>query len=79
MIKNVREDLLTKLRSEQLEIEQILDSGLPEKYTTEFFEPKCGVLFQHVLEKYPENGEGVYERRRGDERRTSNVQRLTSK
>jgi len=34
---------------------------LPEKYTTELFEQKCGVLFQHVLEKYPESGESVYE------------------
>lgn len=26
----------------------------PVKYTTGLFEQKCGVLFQHVLEKYPE-------------------------
>jgi hypothetical protein len=37
-----------------------LDSGLPEKYTTELFEQKCGVLFQHVLEKYPDQGASVY-------------------
>ena len=42
------------------EIGKMLDSGLPEKYTTELFEQKCGVLFQHVLEKYPESGESVY-------------------
>ena len=69
--------LLAKLKTEKLvlawrskrttraavrvEIEKMLDSGLPEKYTTELFEQKCGVLFQHVLEKYPESGESVYE------------------
>ncbi len=40
--------------------EEILNSGLPEKYTTELFEQKCGVLFQHVLEKYPDQGTSVY-------------------
>ncbi len=76
-IKKVCKDLLAKLKTEKLvlawrtkrttraavrvEIEKMLDSGLPEKYTTELFEQKCGVLFQHVLEKYPESGENVYE------------------
>jgi type I restriction enzyme R subunit len=76
-IKKVCKDLLAKLKTEKLvlawrtkrttraavrvEIEKMLDSGLPEKYTTELFEQKCGVLFQHVLEKYPESGESVYE------------------
>ncbi len=75
-IKLVCKDLLAKLKTEKLvlawrtkrttraavrvEIEKMLDSGLPEKYTTELFEQKCGVLFQHVLEKYPESGESVY-------------------
>ncbi|MES2438230.1 MAG: hypothetical protein V4584_04160 [Verrucomicrobiota bacterium] len=43
-----------------VKIEKMLDSGLPEKYTTELFEQKCGVLFQHVLEKYPDQGASVY-------------------
>jgi type I restriction enzyme R subunit len=76
-IKKVCKDLLAKLKTEKLvlawrtkrttraavrvEIEKMLDSGLPEKYTTDLFEQKCGVLFQHVLEKYPESGESVYE------------------
>ena len=76
-IKKVCKDLLAKLKTEKLvlawrtkrttraavrvEIEKMLDAGLPEKYTTELFETKCGVLFQHVLEKYPESGESVYE------------------
>jgi type I restriction enzyme R subunit len=75
-IKKVCRDLLAKLKTEKLvlawrtkrttraavrvEIEKMLDDGLPEKYTTELFEQKCGVLFQHVLEKYPERGTSVY-------------------
>jgi type I restriction enzyme R subunit len=75
-IKKVCKDLLAKLKTEKLvlawrtkrttraavrvEIEKMLDSGLPEKYTTELFEQKCGVLFQHVLEKYPDQGASVY-------------------
>jgi type I restriction enzyme R subunit len=75
-IKKVCKDLLAKLKTEKLvlawrtkratraavrvEIEKMLDSGLPEKYTTELFEQKCGVLFQHVLEKYPDQAASVY-------------------
>ena len=44
----------------RVEIEKMLDSGLPEKYTTELFESKCGALFQHVLEKYPDQGASAY-------------------
>ena len=44
----------------QLEIAKMLDTGLPEKYTVELFDQKCGVLFQHVLEKYPDQGVNVY-------------------
>ncbi len=76
-IKKVCKELLAKLKTELLvlawrnkrttraavrvEIEKMLDSGLPEKYTAELFEKKCGVLFQHVLEKYPDQGVSVYE------------------
>jgi type I restriction enzyme R subunit len=76
-IKKVCKDLLAKLKTEklvlawrtkrttraavQLEIAKMLDTGLPEKYTIDLYEQKCGVLFQHVLEKYPESGESVYE------------------
>ena len=75
-IKKVCKELLGKLKTELLvlawrnkrttraavrvEIEKMLDVGLPEKYTAELFEQKCGVLFQHVLEKYPDEGESVY-------------------
>lgn len=76
-IKKVCKDLLAKLKTELLvlawrnkrttraavrvEIEKMLDAGLPEKYTTELFEQKCGVLFQHVLEKYPDQGKSTYQ------------------
>jgi len=76
-IKKVCKDLLAKLKTEllvlawrtkrttraavELEIAKMLDAGLPEKYTVELYEQKRGVLFQHVLEKYPESGQSVYE------------------
>ncbi|MDB4265469.1 DUF3387 domain-containing protein, partial [bacterium] len=75
-IKKVCKELLAKLKTELLvlawrkkrttraavrvEIEKMLDGGLPEKYTAELFEQKCGVLFQHVLEKYPDEKISVY-------------------
>ncbi|MBK1830775.1 type I restriction endonuclease subunit R [Verrucomicrobiaceae bacterium R5-34] len=75
-IKKVCKELLGKLKTELLvlawrkkrttraavrvEIEKMLDAGLPEKYTAELFEQKCGVLFQHVLEKYPDEGQSIY-------------------
>jgi type I restriction enzyme R subunit len=76
-IKLVCRDLLAKLKTELLvlawrekrttrakvrvEIEKMLEAGLPPNYTVDLYETKCGVLFQHVLEKYPESGESVYE------------------
>ncbi len=75
-IKKVCKDMLAKLKTELLvlawrtkrttraavrvEIEKMLDAGLPEKFTAELFEQKCGALFQHVLEKYPDEGTSVY-------------------
>ncbi|MCC5805368.1 MAG: type I restriction endonuclease subunit R [Opitutales bacterium] len=76
-IKRICKDLLAKLKTELLvlawrtkrttraavrvEIEKMLDEGLPENYTADLFEEKCGALFQHVLEKYPDQGTSVYE------------------
>jgi len=76
-IKKVCRDLLAKLKTEKLvlnwrnkrtsragvriEIEKMLDAGLPEAYTSELFEQKCGALFQHVLEKYPEPHTNIYQ------------------
>ncbi len=75
-IKKVCRDLLAKLKTEKLvldwrnsrtsragvriEIEKMLDAGLPEAYTTDLFEQKCGALFQHMLEKYPDPDANVY-------------------
>jgi len=75
-IKKICREMLAQLKTEKLvldwrkrrttraavrvEIEKMLDDGLPEKYTVDLFEQKCGALFQHVLEKYPRSGEGVY-------------------
>lgn len=76
-IKKVCNALLKRLKTEKLvpawrtkrtiraavriEIEKMLDSRLPEKYTAEIFEEKCGVLFQHVLEKDPDRGMNAYD------------------
>ncbi|MGJ8641453.1 MAG: type I restriction endonuclease [Opitutaceae bacterium] len=76
-IKKVCRDLFAKLKTEKLvlnwrnkrtsragvriEIEKMLDAGLPEVYTSDLFEQKCGALFQHVLEKYPEPHSNVYQ------------------
>ena len=76
-IKAVCRDMLAKLKTEKLvldwrkrrttradvrvSIEKMLDDGLPEKYTSELFEQKCGALFQHMLEKYPQRNASVYE------------------
>ena len=38
----------------------MLDDGLPEKYTVDLFEEKCGALYQHMLQKYPQRDETVY-------------------
>lgn len=44
----------------KVEIEKMLDSGLPEKYTVDLYESKCGGLFQHELAKYPDRGRSVH-------------------
>jgi type I restriction enzyme R subunit len=75
-IKRVCRDMLAKLKTEKLvldwrqrrttraavriEIEKMLDAGLPEAYTADLFEQKCGALFQHILEKYPQRELNVY-------------------
>jgi type I restriction enzyme R subunit len=76
-IKKICRDMLAKLKTELLvlnwrkkrtsraavrvEIEKMLDAGLPEAYTVDLFEQKSGALFQHILEKYPERDGSVYE------------------
>jgi len=41
-------------------IESELDAGLPRAYTPELFNQKCNAVFEHVYDKYPEPGTGVY-------------------
>ena len=41
-------------------IETELDAGLPRAYTPEMFNEKCSAVFEHVYDKYPEPGAGVY-------------------
>ena len=38
----------------------MLDEGLPEKYTVDLFEAKCGALYQHIIEKYPQRDLTVF-------------------
>ena len=75
-MRNDCRDMLAKLKTEKLvldwrkrrttradvrvSIEKMLDDGLPEKYTSELFEQKCGALFQHMLEKYPQRESTIY-------------------
>ena len=36
----------------RLAIEDVLDEGLPRKFTPEIFQAKCSVLFEHVFETF---------------------------
>jgi type I restriction enzyme R subunit len=44
----------------KITIEDVLDSGLPRKFTPELYKEKCSALFEHMYEKYPERNAGVY-------------------
>jgi type I restriction enzyme R subunit len=44
----------------RIAIEDELDSGLPRAFTPELYKQKCSALFEHMYEKYPERGAGVY-------------------
>ena len=75
-VKKVCKDMLAKLKTEklvldwrkdrttrasvQVAISEMLDNGLPEKYTVDLFEQKCGALYQHMLQKYPQRDESAY-------------------
>lgn len=43
-------------------IEDVLDDGLPRKYTPELYHQKVSVLFEHVYESYQGEGASVYGR-----------------
>jgi len=44
----------------KLAIEDTLDDGLPDSYSSEMYSQKCSALFEHVYESYPERNAGVY-------------------
>jgi len=44
----------------RLEIEDVLDGGLPRAYSKELFELKCAAIFEHMYESYQGDGASVY-------------------
>ena len=44
----------------RLAIEDVLDTGLPRAYSPEVYRHKCGAVFEHFYESYPERDAGVY-------------------
>jgi type I restriction enzyme R subunit len=44
----------------KIAIEDVLDTGLPRAFTPELYKQKCSALFEHVYERYPQAGVGVY-------------------
>jgi type I restriction enzyme R subunit len=45
----------------RLMIEDTLDSGLPRAYTPELYNDKCSAVFEHVYERYPDQGRSIYD------------------
>ena len=74
-VKGVAQELLDTLKAErlvldwrkkqqtrafvQLTIEQVLDK-LPETYSTEIYQQKCGMVYQHVYDSYAGPGKSIY-------------------
>lgn len=44
----------------RIEIENMLDEGLPRAYTKELYAEKCASLFEHVFESYQGDGRSVF-------------------
>lgn len=74
-VKKVARDLLSRVkellvinwrqkasaRSQvKLAIEDVLDTGLPRVYSPEVYRQKCGVVFEHFYEGYPERDGSGY-------------------
>jgi type I restriction enzyme R subunit len=75
-VKKAAWDLLTTLKTEKLvldwrkrqqsraqvmvAIEEILDKGLPDKYTQDMFHQKCDLIYQHIYDSYFGEGRSVY-------------------
>ena len=75
-VKKVARDLLTTLTMEKLvldwrkrqqsraqvmvAIQDILDKGLPNKFSVDIFNQKCGLVYQHVYDSYFGEGRSIY-------------------
>lgn len=44
----------------RVEIENVLDEGLPRAYSKELYESKCNTVFEHVFESYQGEGRSVF-------------------
>ena len=44
----------------KLAIEDVLETGLPQAYSTDFYKQKCSALFEHFYENYTDKGTGTY-------------------
>ena len=43
-----------------MEIENVLDTGLPRAYAPEVYKEKCAAVFEHMYECYPGRDAGIY-------------------
>jgi type I restriction enzyme R subunit len=74
-VKKVCRDLLQRLRellvldwrsrantrsAVRMEIQDVLDKGLPRAYDKQVFEQKCVLLFDHIFESYPDSSHSRY-------------------
>lgn len=75
-VKKVAGDLLNRLKAEKLvldwrkrqqsraevlvTIEDVLDSGLPERFTRDIFGEKCTLIYQHIYDSYFGESRSVY-------------------
>ena len=44
----------------RIEIEDVLDGGLPRAYDKPLYQQKCSAVFEHFFESYPERDAGIY-------------------
>lgn len=54
-----RQKVSTRARV-KIEIENMLDEGLPRAYSKELYEDKCQAVFEHVYQSYQGEGKSIY-------------------
>ncbi len=54
-----RQKVSTRARV-KMEIENVLDEGLPRAYSKDLYEAKCSAVFEHVYQSYQGEGRSVY-------------------